>query len=135
MPIWKHVYHMLHSLDQWFLNPRQYADPPFHVENLNNIDIACDEYLSRADLNRYFDDIKCKIMKNLEATVDADLLDHPPGCEWQRFTLMLAQHRHLHTHMGMLMGFIIADTGRWPFVVGLTRDIPEGKYEKFYPDV
>ncbi len=21
MPIWKHVYHMLHSIDQWYINP------------------------------------------------------------------------------------------------------------------
>jgi hypothetical protein len=23
LPVWKHVYHMLHSCDQWFINPKQ----------------------------------------------------------------------------------------------------------------
>ena len=31
MPLWKHLYHMLHSLDQWFINPEVYTDPPFHL--------------------------------------------------------------------------------------------------------
>lgn len=30
MPIWKHVYHMLHSCDQWFINPNEYTEPDFH---------------------------------------------------------------------------------------------------------
>jgi hypothetical protein len=24
MPIWKHLYHTLHSLDRWFINPEKY---------------------------------------------------------------------------------------------------------------
>ena len=27
MPIWKHVYHMLHSCDQWYINPTIYPEP------------------------------------------------------------------------------------------------------------
>ena len=27
MPIWKHCYHMLHSLDQWYINPKEYDRP------------------------------------------------------------------------------------------------------------
>jgi hypothetical protein len=34
--------------------------------------------------------------------------------------------------MGMIMGFIIADTGKWPRVVGLTHDIPTGEYDKYF---
>lgn len=29
-PLWKHIYHMLHSLDQWFINPYLYDNPDFH---------------------------------------------------------------------------------------------------------
>lgn len=41
MPLWKHIYHMLHSLDLWFINPRDkhYCEPSIHSENLNNLDI------------------------------------------------------------------------------------------------
>jgi hypothetical protein len=34
--------------------------------------------------------------------------------------------------MGMIMGFIIAETGMWPRVTGLEGDIPVGDYDKFY---
>ena len=36
---------------------------------------------------------------------DEKLSEYPAGCEYSRFTLILAQFRHLHTHMGMIMGF------------------------------
>ena len=39
MPIWKHVYHTLHSLDQWYINPEVYTEPNFHEPNLNSLDI------------------------------------------------------------------------------------------------
>ena len=35
MPVWKHVYHMLHSCDQWFISPFEYEkEPDFHEPNL-----------------------------------------------------------------------------------------------------
>ena len=39
MPVWKHIYHMLHSLDLWFINPRDkdFKEPSIHVENLIGI--------------------------------------------------------------------------------------------------
>ncbi len=36
MPISKHVYHMIHSYDQWFMNPHEYAEPNFYVPNLHS---------------------------------------------------------------------------------------------------
>lgn len=39
MPIWKHVYHTLHSLDQWYINPEVYTEPDFHEPNLNSLDV------------------------------------------------------------------------------------------------
>ena len=32
MPCWKHIYHMLHSLDLWYINPRDssYQEPDIH---------------------------------------------------------------------------------------------------------
>jgi len=40
MPMWKHVYHMLHSLDLWFINLRdeEYKEPSIHEAGLNNLD-------------------------------------------------------------------------------------------------
>ncbi len=38
--------------------------------------------------------------------------------------------KHVY-HMGMLMGFIIDDTGLWPRVLGLENPFPEGEYNKY----
>jgi hypothetical protein len=50
MPIWKHVYHMLHSCDQWYINPNEYTEPDFHEANLNSLDIESEKTLSRDEL-------------------------------------------------------------------------------------
>lgn len=134
-PCWQHAYHMLHSLDLWFINPRDrdFAEPPFHVRDLNNLDATPEKELTREALTGYYDGVKIKILRYLGCLRDEELLRCPPGCEYTRFTLILAQFRHLHSHMGMLMGFIIGDTGLWPRVVGLERDIPCGEaYQKYF---
>lgn len=133
MPVWKHVYHMLHSLDLYFINPhgKNYSEPAIHEENLNNLDVQSFKILTREDINNYFLSTKAKIQKYIKQLCDADLLKYPEGCECSRFTLILAQYRHLHTHMGMLMGFIVNDTGKWPKVLGLTGAIPIGEYDRF----
>lgn len=135
MPMWKHVYHMLHSLDLWFINPRDksFREPLFHVPDLNNLDIPCEKELTREELSGYYGGIKEKILRYLKELDGEELLQKPSGCEYTRFTLILAQHRHLHSHMGIIMGFIIDDTGLWPRVIGLENDIPEdGGYDKYF---
>ncbi len=56
----------------------------------------------------------------------------PDNCEYTRFTLILSQYRYLHSHMGMIIGFIIEHTGMWPRVVGLEGQIPDEPYNKFF---
>ena len=64
MPIWKHVYHTLHSLDQWYINPKVYTEPDFHEPNLNSLDDYDNQkVLSREMLIDYFETIKEKIME------------------------------------------------------------------------
>lgn len=137
MPMWQHIYHTLHSLDLWYINPndKNYAEPSIHRKNLNNLDIKPDDgiRLSRVDINNYYDDIKIKIDKYLSEISDNSLLERPADCVYDRFTLILAQIRHLHTHMGMIMGFIIDDTGLWPRVLGLRGEIPLNEnYDKYF---
>ena len=60
MPVWKHAYHMLHSLDQWYINPNVYTEPDFHVPGLNSLYIASDKSLSREELMNYLEGIKTK---------------------------------------------------------------------------
>lgn len=133
MPMWKHVYHMLHSLDLWYINPRDsdFQEPIFHEKNLNNLDVKSYKTLTRQQINEYFQDIQKKINLYNENLTDEQLLEYPPQCEYNKMTLILAQFRHLHTHLGMIMGFIIDDTGLWPRVLGLEMPFPKGKYEKY----
>ena len=132
MPLWKHIYHTLHSLDMWYINPRKYSQPSFHVEDLNNLDVETDKLLSREELKHYYKLIEKKINQYSNSITDDILLTKPENCEWTIFALILAQHRHLHTHMGMIMGFIIAETGLWPKVIGLEGDIPTGDYSLYF---
>lgn len=126
-PLWKHIYHMLHSLDQWYINPRVYTEPSFHETDLNDLDAVSEKRLSREEIGLYYGAVKAKIAAYNAALTDETLLQRPERCEWTRFTLILAQHRHLHSHMGMLMGFLIEDTGKWPKTLGLTHPIPENE--------
>jgi len=133
MPCWKHIYHMLYSLDLWFINPRdkEYTEPNIHERDLNNLDVISSKHLSREEINHYFTDIDVKTKTYISQLTDNQLLDNPPDCEYNKFTLILAQLRHLHSHMGMIMGFIIDDTGLWPRVLGLENPFPIGEYSKY----
>ena len=133
MPCWKHIYHMLHSLDFWYINPRdrEFTEPPFHEKDLNNLDVVSAKNLTRKEINDYFSDVEKKIQTYLAGLNDEMLLEYPPDCEYCRFTLILAQFRHLHSHMGMIMGFIIDDKGLWPRVLGLEMPFPREEYDKY----
>lgn len=128
MPCFKHIYHMLHSLDLWYINPRDknFQEPDIHEANLNNLDMESFKKLSREQLLCYFNRIEDKIKEYVSDLTDEQLLEYPVDCEYCKFTLILAQFRHLHTHMGMIMGFVIDDTGLWPRVLGLESPFPKG---------
>lgn len=128
MPFWKHIYHMLNSLDLWFINPRdkEYPEPNIHERDLNNLDVISSKHLSREEINHYFTDIDVKTKTYISLLTDNQLLDNPPKCEYNKFTLILAQLSHLHSHMGMIMGFIIDNTGLWLRVLGLENPFPIG---------
>lgn len=132
MPVWKQIYHTLHSLDRWFINPSVYTEPSIHTDGLNDLDAFTQGHLSRSDINDYLADIEHKLGLYLSSLTDAMLCEKPENCRFTRMTLILGQHRHLHSHMGMLMGFIIAETGRWPRVLGLEGEFPQGEYEKYF---
>jgi len=120
MPIWKHVYHMLHSLDQWYINPQEYTHPPFHVENLNSLDIPSEEKMSREQLQEYLCSIATKITNYLDTLDDDMLYEIPNGCEQNRLGLIMSQFRHFYAHLGNINATTIIETNKWPRVVGIT---------------
>jgi hypothetical protein len=134
MPLFKHIYHMLHSLDLWYINPNDpsYREPDIHIVSLNDLDVKTGRFITRTEINYYYMAVKNKITAYTNFLTDGMLNERPVDCSYSKFELILAQFRHLHTHMGMIMGFIIEATGQWPTVLGLEKPIPEGnEYNKF----
>ena len=45
----RHVYHMLHSLDVWLINPRDpaFVQPECHETDLNNLDVVSAKRITR----------------------------------------------------------------------------------------
>ena len=96
MPVWKHVYHMLHSCDQWFINPFVYTEPE--------------------RLETYLDSIKGKILAYLASLTDESLYEIPPGCKLNRLGLILSQYRHFYAHLGNINGS--GDSANEPMAAG-----------------
>lgn len=132
-PLWQHLYHMLHSLDQWFINPRanDFVAPPVHTLDLHELDIYPAAHLDRGQIDDYFYTIKAKLSLYLTSLHDEDLLQRPENCEWTRFTLILSQYRHLHLHLGMLMGFIVAEIGLCPRTLEPGDEFPRPPYDPY----
>lgn len=118
LPVWKHAYHMLHSCDQWFINPYRYDEPDFHEPNLNSLNHVSERALSREELLRYLADIRVKIMGYLGSLTDGMLYEIPPDCNRNRLSIMISQYRHFYAHLGNINATTIMETNRWPRVIG-----------------
>lgn len=130
MPIWKHVYHALHSCDQWFINPDNYnTEPPFHEQGLNSLDTKNNTTLSQETLLAYYEHIRSKTLDYLAGLDDELLCKKPDGCQHSRMALILGQFRHLYAHLGNINATTIIQSGQWPRVVGLDGILSKGLYE------
>ncbi len=133
MPIWKHVYHMLHSCDQWFINPHEYTEPEFHVPGLNSLDIPSQRALSREQLATYLESVRSKIMAYIGSLTDERLYEVPDGCKLNRLGMILSQYRHFYAHLGNINATTIIETNKWPRVVnaeGKCGKSTEGLWEE-----
>lgn len=118
MPVWKHAYHMLHSCDQWYINPMHYSEPDFHVPNLNSLDIPSEKVLTREELLRYLDTVRAKILAYLDTLTDDMLYEIPTDSKSNRLALILSQFRHFYAHLGNINATTIIETNQWPRVIG-----------------
>ena len=132
-PLWQILYYTLHKLDQWFVNPRDpgFAEPPIHTPGLDDLKTRPAVRLTRRQIEEYFYTIKARLSLYLTSLHDEDLLQRPDQCEWTRFTLILAQYRHLHLHLGLLMGILLVETGLCPRTLGLGRELPKVPYDPY----
>lgn len=73
-PLWQHVYHTLHELDQWFINPRDtdFVEPPIHTPHLQELHIYPAVRLDRQAVDDYFYTIKAKLSIYLTSLHDED---------------------------------------------------------------
>jgi hypothetical protein len=130
MPVWKHVYHALHSCDQWFINPDGFhTEPSFHEPGLNSLDVKSSTVLSREMLLEYYEYVRCKTLGYLKSLDDDSLHQEPDGCRFNRMALILGQYRHMYAHLGNINATTILATGEWPRVAGLDGDLNKGLYE------
>lgn len=121
MPIWKHVYHMLHSCDRWFISPFEYDhEPDFHEPDLNSLDVPSGKVLSREVLSVYLESVRDKILEYLDVLTDERLYEIPKGCKSNRLGLILSQYRHFYAHLDNINGTTIMETNELPRVIGTT---------------
>lgn len=108
------IYHMLHSFDQWFINPNRY-EPAIPYQKVTQ-----DRKLARSELIEFYSSIKLKISSYLEHLKVGDLATQPPECEFNRLALVLGQYRHLMYHIGLIHGcFRVYTKGTFPAYHGL----------------
>jgi hypothetical protein len=131
-PVWKHVYHQLHSCDQWFINPYQFTEPDFHEPGLNSLNEVSEKILSRENMQEYLEKIRIKIMRYLDSLTDDMLYEVPENCQNNRLSLIISQYRHFYAHLGNINATTIIETNKWPRVIGTSGKSgasTEGLYE------
>lgn len=135
IPMWKYVYHMLYSMDRWYINPNDpsYTDPEFHIAGLNDLNvIPKEESISKEQMTDYYKSIEAKINHYIDALQDEGLSEMPDGCAMSRFRLILGQIRHWHRHMGLIYGFLVEDTGKWPYVLNMCGEYSDEPMPNYY---
>jgi len=127
----RYIFHYLHSLDRFFINPCDYVyegEKLFGIpENLSVIDSNREGYVAdstivieREKLLSYLDYVEEKINLYFETLTAEDLLQKPKGCDYSRLELILAQFRHLMWHVGLSSGITFSTKGEWNHFTGLS---------------
>lgn len=135
IPMWKYLYHMLYSMDRWYINPydASYQDPPFHTETMADLNVVPqEEHLERVQMEDYFGRIREKIQTYIQGLSDDMLAEAPENCSLSRFCLILGQFRHWHRHMGVIYGFLIKDAGKWPYVLNMFGEYPKEPMPNYF---
>ncbi len=121
LPLWQHLYHTLHSLDQWFINPRIYSEPRFHESGSNSLSAPHPGFIAKQSLSEYFEIIRAKVSDYLDSLTDEDIANEPDRSEYTRLALIMAQSRHFMYHIGFIHSCIKSLTGKWPEYAGISR--------------
>jgi len=122
----RYIFHYLHSMDRFFINPSTYVYEGNIEENLSIIDSARVGYIDdksiviqRQQLLDYLEAVKAKINAFFETLTVEQLIEKPEGCEYSRMELILAQFRHLMWHVGASSAITFTSKGEWNEFTGL----------------
>lgn len=114
-PLWRQLFHMLHSMDQWFINPFKYVDPRedgFLITALNTeVHMAP---MTKRELTDYYLDVNTKVQAYLSSLSDEELAAKPEDSKLTRLDLILGQFIHIMYHIGMIHGCILMERGEIP---------------------
>ena len=124
LPLWRQLYHMLHSMDQWFLNPFRYKDHRKDGFNIAGLNTELEmEAVKKDELLKYYKKIRAKVRNYLSNLTVNELAEYPEDCKFTKFDLLLGQFRHIMFHIGMIHGCILMENGEIPNYVGLSPPI------------
>jgi uncharacterized damage-inducible protein DinB len=119
--IGEQMYHLLSSLDKWFMNPAAESNKESNIYTPNEDD------LSKDCLINYFSAIKKKIYNYLENLSDNELNEKPEECPYIRLELVMGQLRHAMYHIGFLHACIRIKFGSAPKYIGLDTFLDNDK--------
>ena len=116
-PVWKQFYHLLHSLDEWFIDPVSFKEPSMHQPYFRTSDSG-PEKLTRGQVGEYFKQVRARIESYLNSLTASLLLEHVGKGDLTRLDLILIQFRHVMHHIGYLHCAIKNETGESPKYIG-----------------
>lgn len=122
--IWKHLYHMLNSLERNFIDPNDYQYPVFHEDKLNSLDYKSEKELNKKILYDYYLNIKEKLLNYLNELSDKILLEIIVfrKMKLSRLDFILTQFIHVMWHLGYLSSCMKIKTGEMPEYAGLYKN-------------
>ena len=126
----RYIFHNLHSMDRFFINPAEYVyegESLFGIpENLSVISQTRASFVEdtsiiipREKLMAYFEHVKNKINLYFETLTSEELLQKPQECEYTHLELILGQMRHQMWHVGLSTAITFKGKGIWNEFTGL----------------
>jgi hypothetical protein len=123
---WKHLYHLIHSLDKNFIDPSSFAEPDFHRPNMDIIYLDTEPALTKSQVEAYYRAVRDKVQGYLEGLTDAKLEEVVSfrDLKLTRLELILAQLRHVFYHVGYLHCCLKMERGQTPEYIGIYKSKP-----------
>ena len=130
LPNSRYLFHALHSLDRWYINPDDYTFPGATVagvdEHFSVIDEkrpgyeqASDLHITKEQLLKYKSYVEEKINAYLSSLNDDMLAEKvSPQKSYTRLGLILSQFRHFMFHLGMSETLTFENDHTWPEYTG-----------------